>query len=159
MRIIQLILFLGIALPIQLLAQKPDSIRISLVGIQVGNLDSSIFWYSTYLNFELGDKKEFKEAGLKIAFLKRDNIELELVENKKALSKQAVLKEKKATDLTGFAKLTFKISNIQEVYNQMRSTNVNFIVPLKKSTRKNDEMFFIIADNESNLIQFAGKVN
>ena len=146
-----LISFFGISQNIK------DSVRISLVAIRVKNLDSTINWYTQNLNFSLVEKKEFQ--GLRIAFLKISNLELELVESGKTLLKSDVIKETDSNNITGFDKISLSIPNIEQIYSRLKKQNIRFVSDLKKSSRKENMFYFIIEDNERNWIQLTGERN
>ena len=128
-----------------------------LVAMQVNNLDSSIQFYAKYLGLQLTERKKFEDYHLEIAFLKNENFELELVKNDSSVNKNLVLKEKRAADITGFAKINFQVEQIEQVYNYLKSENVPIIVTLRKSIRNKEHKTFIITDYEGNWIQFTGK--
>jgi len=45
-----------------------QDLRVSLIAIQISNLDSATKWYKKNLNFKLRDRKEYPDYGLKMAF-------------------------------------------------------------------------------------------
>ena len=128
-----------------------------LAAIQVRNLDSCIDFYSKYLGLELIERKQFADYHLEIAFLKKRQFELELVKNDSSIDRNIVLKEKKAADITGFAKLNFKIKRIEKLYDFLKAENINIVVSLRKSGRIKKYKTFIITDPEGNWVQFTGK--
>jgi len=128
-----------------------------LVAIQVSNLDSSIHFYTKYLGLQLAERKKFEDYHLEIAFLKNKDFELELVKNDSSINKNLVLKEKRATDITGFAKISFQVEEIEQIYNYLKSENIPIIISLRKSTRNKEHQTFIVTDYEGNWIQFTGK--
>ena len=99
-----LVLLVGLTITHSNWAQTASSMRPSLIAIQVENLDSTIKWYEDYLKFKVLDKKEFKDHGLSLAILQLGDFKLELVDNDKALNKNALLRQNGANDMTGFAK-------------------------------------------------------
>src|SRR5688572_1940493 len=78
-------------------AQTPvTSMRPSLVALQVDDLDASVRWYTSYLEFRPKERKAFPEHGLELAILVLGDFELELVENAKTLRKSQLLAGKEA---------------------------------------------------------------
>lgn len=132
------------------------SMRPTLVALQVENLEATIRWYSTYLDFTQKEKRDFPEHGLRLAILGLEDFDLELVENKKTL-KKAELLAGKATDITGFAKVTFTVSGVARLYQQLTDKGASFAIKLRDSNTKPDEQFFVVLDNEKNWLQFVGK--
>ena len=135
----------------------PADMKPVLAAIQVENLDISIHFYSTFLGFQLKERKSFPDYNLEIAFIQINGFELELVKNSKSLKKNKILDENNATDMTGFAKLSFEVSNIRQLYDHLQSKNIKMMVTLRESNRNNQCLTFIAADPENNWIQFTGK--
>jgi catechol 2,3-dioxygenase-like lactoylglutathione lyase family enzyme len=131
--------------------------RPSLVAIQVESLDKSISWYTTYLGFSIKEKKHFPDHNLKLAFLTLKDFELELVENSKTIRRSEVLAAKGASDITGFAKLTFSIDNVGGLYEQLKEKGAAFAIKLQLSNVDASEEFFIVLDDAGNWLQFKGK--
>ena len=138
------------------LAQIQQNMRSTLVAIQVENLENSIRWYEGMLAFKQIDKKEFKDYGMSIAILELDDFKLELVDNNKALNKNALLKQNGADIITGFAKITFTIDDVVSLYQELKDKGANFAIPLRDSNVDPKEQFFIVTDCDSNWIQFIG---
>jgi catechol 2,3-dioxygenase-like lactoylglutathione lyase family enzyme len=131
--------------------------RPSLVAIQVESLDRSIDWYTTHLGFSVKEKKELPGHNLRLAFLVLMDFEFELVENAKTLKRSEALATKSATDVTGFAKLTFSVDNVANLYEQLKKKGATFAIKLQDSNVDAREEFFIVLDNEGNWLQFKGK--
>ena len=135
----------------------PSDMKPFLTAIQVEDLDSSIYFYATFLGFQVKERKSYPDYNLEIAFIQNNGFELELVKNSRSLKKNAILLEKNATDITGFAKLSFEISNIKNLYDQLQNKKIKIIVSLRESNRDDNYLTFILADPENNWIQFTGK--
>lgn len=127
-----------------------------LIALQVDDLERSMAWYRDVLGFYQTDKKEFKEYGLKIGLMKLDDFELELVENNKSENKVDVLKKLNAVEITGFAKVAFRIPDVAEHYRKLAEKNVDVKVKLSDSNINPSEQFFIIADPDGNWLQYVG---
>lgn len=133
------------------------SMRPILVAIQVENLDAAIHWYTTFLEFQQKDRKDFPDHHLKLAILANADFELELVENANTVKKSMVLSGRETTDITGFAKLTFRVDRIGERFQRLKEQGARFAVELRDSNTKADERFFVVLDSERNWLQFVGK--
>jgi catechol 2,3-dioxygenase-like lactoylglutathione lyase family enzyme len=138
------------------LSQANHGMRPSLVAIQVDNLDNSIAWYKDYLGFSVLERKEFKDYGMSISILELRDFKLELVDNEKVLNKNSVLKEYGAENMTGFAKVTFTIDNVDSLYETLKSKRASFAITLRDSNINPREEFFIVLDCDNNWLQFVG---
>ncbi len=143
---------------LQTFAQSNDA-RPFLIAIQVDSLDRSISWYHDMLGFTLHDKKEFSSYGLKIAVMKSGGFELELVENVKSENKSDALKKLKLDEITGFAKIAFRVADVSAKYKELRGKKAEFKVELRQSNINPEEEFFILSDPDGNWVQVVGKVN
>ena len=102
------------------------------------------------------DKKEFKDHGLSLAILQLGDFKLELVDNDKALHKNALLKQNDAKDMTGFAKVRFNIEHVDSVYETLKNKGAIFALTLRDSNINAAEQFFIVLDCDNNWLQFVG---
>jgi catechol 2,3-dioxygenase-like lactoylglutathione lyase family enzyme len=152
MRVSALVVSVILSTTVAVAAGNP-SMRPTLVALQVESLDASVAWYSNYLGFKPSVRREF--PGLKIAILALEDFELELVENPKTLKKAALLSDG-ATDITGFAKVTFTVDDVGKLFRQLRDKGAEFAIPLRDSNTRPDQQFFVVLDNEKNWLQFAG---
>lgn len=90
-----------------------------------------------------------------VAILAFEDFELELVENPKTL-KKAELLAGGATDITGFAKLTFSVADVGKLFRRLRDQGATFAIPLRDSNTRPDQQFFVVLDPEKNWLQFVG---
>jgi len=164
MKNILLIVFLSV-LSVDVLCQNtmnglPFTLSPSLVAIQVSNIDSSEIWYKNSLGFALKDKKEFPDYGLKISFLELNGFELELVENKKSISRAELIKNyPKDSEIQGFAKLTFRVNNIDSADTFLKKLGVKYLFNLQKSNipNKENQKWLIVSDPDGNWIQLVSE--
>src|SRR6218665_3144162 len=126
-----------------------------LAGMFVNNLDSSVAWYTKHLSYSLKEKKDYQEAHLRIAILSSGNFELELVQSGEVVSKRELF-PKEHKDVTGFAKLTFRVNQVEQRSQQLLKSGAAFAVKLRDSNRQKGEQFFIVLDIDGNWIQFIG---
>ena len=152
-----LVLLVGLTTTHTIWAQAASGMRPSLIAIQVEDLSNSIKWYEDYLEFKLLDKKEFKDHGLSLAILQLGDFKLELVDNEKALNKNALLKQNGAIDMTGFAKATFNIDHVDAMYETLKKKGASFATTLRDSNINPTEQFFIVLDCDNNWLQFIGQ--
>jgi catechol 2,3-dioxygenase-like lactoylglutathione lyase family enzyme len=135
----------------------PASMRPTLVALQVENLAAAIRWYTTFLDFTVEEQKDFPEHRLRLAILRAQDFELELVENPKTLKRSDALAAKGATDITGFAKLTFTIADVARRYRELRDRGATFAIDLRDSNTRPGQQYFVLLDNEKNWLQFVGR--
>lgn len=138
------------------IAQTVQSMRPSLIAIQVDDLDKSLRWYKEYLEFRVLDRKDFKDHGLSIAILELADFKLELVDNDKALNKGVLLKQHGIDEITGFAKVTFTIDDVRSLYDKLLNKGAAFAITLRESNVNPKEQFFIALDCDNNWLQFIG---
>lgn len=122
----------------------------------MSNIDSSETWYKNNLRFSFKEKKVMPEYGIKVSFLELNGFELELVENKKSISRAKLLSNyPKDSEVQGFAKLTFKVNDIEAADNYLRKMGVKYLVTLRKNNtlNKKNRKWLIIADTDGNWIQ------
>ncbi len=158
MRNIQLTITLLFLLSVNIFCQDniPFTLSPSLIAIQVSNIDSSEAWYKNNLGFVVKDKKEFPDYGLKISFLELNGFGLELVENKKSISRSELIKNyPKESEIQGFAKLTFKVDNIDAADSHLKKMGVKYLFNLQKSNipGKENQMWLMVSDIDGNWIQ------
>jgi catechol 2,3-dioxygenase-like lactoylglutathione lyase family enzyme len=157
-KIVAAIIFLFTAnLPVTHAQTDQHNLDVSLVAIQVVDLDSCIDWYTRHLDFKIVEQKEFKDYGMRLAILSLGNVELELVETKAALDKAVALKKAAATVITGFAKITFTVADVRNLYKKLEMGKANIVFKLSPSNRNTELHHFIVTDNEGNWLQFIGK--
>jgi catechol 2,3-dioxygenase-like lactoylglutathione lyase family enzyme len=132
------------------------SMRPTLVALQVVDLDASIRWYTSHLEFQQKVRRDFPEHKLKLAILNLGDFDLELVENAKTL-KKADLLSGGATDITGFAKVTFTIGDVGRLFQRLSDKGATFAISLRDSNTNPGEQFFVVLDNEKNWLQFVGR--
>jgi hypothetical protein len=91
--------------------------------------------------------------------MKSGDFELELVENVKSENKSDALKKLKTDEITGFAKIAFRIADVSTKYQELQRKNAAFKVELRQSNINPEEKFFIVSDPDGNWVQFVGKIN
>ena len=139
-------------------APPPGALRAHLVALNVSSLDRSVAWYSGHFGFAVKDRKEFPNAGLRIAMLERDGFWLEMVEKKSSFPTtriQARMPEiKDWDDVQGIKKLAFAVDDIDRYIADFKRTGVRFQLSLRGNP---DDPIFgrsaIVLDDDGNWIQ------
>jgi hypothetical protein len=79
-----------------------------------------------------------------------------LVDNDKALNKNAILKQNGTDVITGVAKVTFAIDHLSALFEKLNVSGANFALTLRDSNVDPKEQFFIVTDCDGNWLQFVG---
>jgi catechol 2,3-dioxygenase-like lactoylglutathione lyase family enzyme len=129
---------------------EAPSLRPSLVGLQVDNLEASVRWYVSHLGFQQKDRKEFPELKLKLAILALQDFELELVENARTVRKAGAVAGKDSDQITGFAKVTFTVNEVATLFRRLQSQGARFAIELRDSNTEPDKQHFVVLDPDGN---------
>lgn len=134
------------------------TLRPTLVAIHTPDLEKSIVWYQNNLGFQLKSRQDFPDYKLKIAILKQDGFELELVEIHKTGNRKNPLHRKNKL-MQGFAKLTFEVEDLHALFNKFIANKVGIVMSITRSNREDQAniYFFMIHDVDGNLLQFISK--
>ncbi len=125
---------------------------LSHIGISVSDLEYSIKWYKEFFGFEEMKRFEKKEFEIKVAFLSRDGINLELIcpyNLKKNIFKQATLTE--ALRIQGLNHIAIIVDNIKEFFFKLKSRNVILITDLI------EDRFFFCQDPDGMIMEIKQK--
>jgi catechol 2,3-dioxygenase-like lactoylglutathione lyase family enzyme len=127
--------------------------KVFLVSISVKNIESTAAWYHKYLNFKLGDRKDYPQNKISIGILTKDDLSLELVQHSEsvpvtkfvpAISNPAVIQ--------GYAKVGYVVENIEQLVKRMKTDSVKFVLELRESKETGSKMC-IVLDNNGNWVQ------
>jgi catechol 2,3-dioxygenase-like lactoylglutathione lyase family enzyme len=122
-------------------------------AIIVNNLDTSINWYANVLAFEVLDKTESKERGLRQANLKMGKSLLELIELNAAVSlKDVAPNYNSKTRVKGFFKFGFLTADFDKWINHLKQAKANFYGDVVNDNLTGKRMV-IIKDPDGNRIQ------
>ncbi len=132
-----------------------------LIAITVSNLDNSIEWYKTHLQFETDTIMEFPDYDLRIGLLKLGDFFLELIDFENSVSKCELSLPDGKTEINGFFKMGFQTNDIEELYSELKDNKAKVVAPidfLPPIKGKNwPEKYFLIEDPDGNYIQFFSK--
>ena len=125
----------------------------NFVAIIVGNIDTSIKWYSGKLGFELLNRTEDEDRGFKQANIKRGSASIELIETSTSINSKEILDEKpRGSQIRGIFKFGFYIADFDHWINHLSELEVDFhgrVVQDQSTGRK----MIIIKDPDGNRIQ------
>jgi len=133
-----------------------QSIKPYTVGIFVSDIDKSSRWYAKVFDMKLTKELSFPEYdSLKINFLEGNDFRIEMIEKNTAFSITEYVSDYNLNDkpLIGFFKIAFLVPDIQRIYDQLKTFNVEVLYEITEDTQF-DSKFFIIKDLDGNLIQF-----
>ena len=126
-------------------------------AIIVSDIDVSISWYSNSLGFEVLNRMESSEKGLKQSNLKRGDVLIELIELDKAVSLENIVPDySNKTRVTGFFKLGFLVTEFETWINHLTNEKVDFYGNIVTNDT-NGKRMAIITDPDSNRIQIFEK--
>jgi catechol 2,3-dioxygenase-like lactoylglutathione lyase family enzyme len=125
-----------------------------LLGMSVADVDRSVKWYETTLGFETYKRMELPKYGLRIAFMKRGSMRLELIqkEGSAPLEKQ-IPGMKDHTMAHGLKKFALVVPDLAAVEKVLRSRGARFTVePFEDKEMKLKS--FLVSDPDGNPVQF-----
>lgn len=130
-----------------------------LIGLSVAGIDESVKWYEEKLGFRVVKRMELPKYDLRIAFLEANGFRIELFENRKSFSANKYIPdyEEMSGLLQGISKFGFLVDDIEAVAKALKSRGVQFEVELRED-KEFALKFFIISDNNGNLIQYFQKL-
>lgn len=124
------------------------------VSLAVKNMEATSQWYQQYLGFQETLRRDFPEYGTKIVFLETNGVVIELIEDQKW---QPIDRPNppQHTTIQGVSQIRFKVQNIQEVVDRVKShPEIQIAWDLVVVEDIGFKEFFI-RDNEGNILQFA----
>lgn len=126
------------------------------VAISVGHLQRSISFYRTHFGLQLHKKYVFRDKGMTIALLKKNNITLELFEFKKH---KPLPQYRKTLDndlrTLGVKHFSLETKDITAIYNKFRKSGVRFATDLRAFA--DGRRYFFIKDPNGILIEVMSK--
>jgi methylmalonyl-CoA/ethylmalonyl-CoA epimerase len=122
------------------------------ISLAVSNLESTAKWYKEQLGFEEVLRREFSEYGTRIVFLEVNGVRIELIEDQKWHPIDRP-NPPQHTTVQGVSQITFKVDNIEEVIERVKSRPITIAWDLVVVEDIGFKEFFI-RDNEGNIVQF-----
>jgi ketosteroid isomerase-like protein/catechol 2,3-dioxygenase-like lactoylglutathione lyase family enzyme len=135
----------------------PDAPKPAQIAISVPSLDLASQWYQQMLGLVVRDDRRFPEAKLRVAFLERQGIRVELVEMQGSVSKASVNSGlENPAMVQGFGKVGFVVADVDSWAGTLRSKGVRFqLEPL--TDPQTGARSFIVLDNNGNWLQFSSQ--
>jgi len=146
-------------LPIGLFAQESDSPQPEpyFTALIVGNIDTSLAWYTKNLGYELLNQVDLKERGLRMANLRSGEGWIELIEIKDAVSPQELQNDaSKKTRFIGIFKFGFLVNDLDQWVKRLTDSGVEFSGNIVEDSNNGMRMI-IIRDPDGNRVQLFEK--
>src|SRR5205085_11067850 len=123
------------------------------------DVDASVTWYEENLGFKTVKRMELPQYDLRLAFLELNGFRVELIESKKSFSVKKYVPDYQDGSglLQGLTKVGFMVNKIEPFARNLKKRGIPFVVELRED-KEFAVKFFIILDNNGNLIQFFQKL-
>jgi catechol 2,3-dioxygenase-like lactoylglutathione lyase family enzyme len=126
--------------------------RLGHIALSVSDIKKTAAFYRKYFGFSWSKKYVYKDAGLLIALLKKNDITLELFEFKKH---NPLPRYRKTLDndlhTLGVKHFSLETKNIQILYDRFKKANVKFATGLR--VFDSGMRYFFIKDPDGNLVE------
>jgi catechol 2,3-dioxygenase-like lactoylglutathione lyase family enzyme len=131
-----------------------EGFRSYLIGISVPDAREAAAWYEQKLGFKL-EGASTADDGTIMVVVERDGIAVELLQFKDSFSirRYRVDYSNASGRLQGIFKFAFAVSNLEAAVVEMKRQNVHVIREITE-LKALDVKFFVIEDNNGNVIQF-----
>jgi len=127
---------------------------LSLLGISVMDLNSSIEWYEDNLGFRFMRKFDISESGTHIILLRSNQFTLELDNfDKGMIEREKIESLQENQELIGINKFTLEVEDINNIQDHLSSNNVNTLSKIVKGRSEWNKQYMFVNDSEGNLIQ------
>jgi methylmalonyl-CoA/ethylmalonyl-CoA epimerase len=127
------------------------------VGISIANMPASIAWYEDILGFRLLWCKDFPDLKTQIAFLEKDDFQIELFEHYESIPIPSErLLPLSDLQTQGTKHVAFGTDNIATLFEHFKKHQVDIVFGPVESPPK-DALFGFIRDNSGVLIEFIQK--
>ncbi len=133
-----------------------------IFGITVSDMERSMNWYTSTLNFERDTVMHFESSGITVGMMHLGDFYIELIGFENSIFKADLDLPKEHSNLHGFFKMGFQADNIQELYARLSaSADVSIVAPLDDLPEIENydfpDKYFLITDPDGNYIQFFSK--
>lgn len=134
--------------------------EVKIIALTVADVHTAMDWYSKNLHFQRDTIMSFPDYGTTVGMMHQGDFYLELVSFTSALSKAQLDIPPQFSELNGFFKIGFQVSDIQALYEELLKTHSESIIaPLDKLPPIPDgqpwpEQYFLMEDPEGNYLQF-----
>ena len=130
-----------------------DEIRPFFFSVIVQNMDSSVDWYSRMLGFDVVNRIDLEERGLKQVNLEMNGAQLELIELTSALSPKELLPSNtNKARIQGFFKVGFSVDSISEWVSRLENLGAVIHGDIVTDPVSGNKMV-ILTDPDGNRIQ------
>jgi catechol 2,3-dioxygenase-like lactoylglutathione lyase family enzyme len=125
--------------------------------IAVSDLDAGVDWYRRVLGFQLLQRHDYTEYGVRVVYLEYQGIELELVETLNPKSSHRGNPPAEHLALLGISQLSFRVGDMETAIQQLKGQGVELVFgPIEAPEFKLKACF--IHDYEGNLLEFIERI-
>lgn len=131
-------------------------LRMSSAALSVPEIEAAIAWYRSTLGLEVAKRLEFPALGLRLAWLRSAELELELVEQNGSRDRARLVSDAGNPALVqGFGKIGFRVDDIASWEARLKAAKVTFQVGMRDAVFPGSKTF-VVLDNNGNWLQFTG---
>jgi methylmalonyl-CoA/ethylmalonyl-CoA epimerase len=126
------------------------------ITLSVPSVEAAAAWYERVLEFKIEKTKSYPEFGTKLAFLKRGDFRVELIEDAKAKPGLARADAPAHTAWHGYSQFMFQTKNLAAIKQRMQAQKVP--IHFEFENAELGVRFFFIRDLNQNLITFVQRL-
>lgn len=143
-----------LTIPVKAQNQEQSGARISDQGetffaLSVNDIEKMESWYTGLFNLTTINRIDVPDGSVTIRLLHRPGLMIELLKHNQAKARDD---ENASFNLHGLFKVGFTISNIDDLFKDIKSRNIETVTDIITDDITNSR-FFILKDPEGNLIQ------
>jgi catechol 2,3-dioxygenase-like lactoylglutathione lyase family enzyme len=126
--------------------------RLGHIALSVSDIKRSAAFFRKYFSFRSAEKYVYKDAGLTIALLEKDDITLEFFEfkNHRSLPQYRKILDNDLHTI-GVKHFSFDTKNIKGLYNRFKKTGVKFATEMRVTD--GGKRYFFVKDPDGNLVE------
>jgi catechol 2,3-dioxygenase-like lactoylglutathione lyase family enzyme len=125
------------------------------IALSVANLEHALHWYATNLGFRLLQRRDYPEEQLYTVIIGGVGFQLELIQKEASVSPARFLQEDDPpTLMQGFIKMVIQTHSLTSLYDTLKQNGVTFVYPDIEETPGVWGKWFMIEDEDGNLLQF-----
>ncbi len=129
------------------------------VGICVSSMDRSLAWYKDILGFEIRSQAHVPDRGLKIAFIRCGDLEIELFEREGSIAQRpAETNVLESFQYQGYRHFAFRVADVDATYADLEASGQTLAIPPTTNEALGVRYCFI-QDPDGVLLEFLSPLN